>query len=847
MKRLALPLVAMLPLLACTSVSAEPAPKARFTFDQLSLPDGRSFAIGLSYSEIQPASLDLEYSSESDDAATGRGCETFGIPGANGISLMFEGGTLVRIDAYTPYDPTQTVGIYIFAIWEMFRPLRNGARMCFPSFQELLNPADLVAFLIRYDVTEMLFTPSALEKALQAAAAAMTKDVPLQRIILNGEVVSDALVAAAAEKLPRATLWNLYSICETHDIAMTKVTSGQVAGAVGVAMPYLRAVVLDDHDQECPAGQAGLLHFEGPQMLGPGYVNRPEETQLRFRELVLNGTATRLYDTGDQGYVAPDGMIHVMGRIAHMLKLRGHSIQTRELTESLGHFLGFLQGVPWIVDIDGQGKALAFYYCATTGQSDDNLAKWGLAAGENRIPAALSKALRAELPAYCVPSYLIALDAIPINPVSGKCDFKALPKLQISDAREPAHVDARPSVTCSAQVLGCPVSDVDPLLSFHDAGGDSLMAVNLVLALESAYGCRVDFDFALNVPLGRLHDVLTQTGPQPVGGFDRKGILLTGATGFLGSRVLAAAARILPDDQVIYCLVRPKRRDAQERLHEIAATQGVAPDRLVLLPAAIEDPHFGLDTASYAALCKNTRSVVHCAAMVNLAVDRTTMESWSKAGIANILQFCRDADADLRFSSSVAVFPDTGGPHAETATDIYAGCGGYGAAKIDAEHMIAASGVRATIVRLPSLYDLDAPNPRDIYEIILKASYRAGHMPQALEFPMTDVTATAAFLLGDVTGPDAPIYNLMADKRIVPMDSDALSAKDWLAAVDLDPGIANVIANFPQTLRADSSFINTNASAAWARLSGRPYSSISDSEALLSRRAQDYQSDPALI
>jgi thioester reductase-like protein/acyl carrier protein len=711
--------------------------------------------------------------------------------------------------------------------------------MCFPSFQELLNPADLVAFLIRYNVTEMLFTPSALEKTLQAATHAMTNDVPLRRVVLNGEVVSDALIAAAAQKLPNAALWNLYSICETHDIAMTQITvQARAPGAVGVAMPHLRAVVLDDHDQECAPGQPGLLHFEGLQMLGPGYVNRAEETRLRFREIVLNGTATRLYDTGDQGYVTLDGMIHVLGRIAHMLKLRGHSIQTRELTDSLGHFLGFLQGVPWIVDVAGQGKALAFYYCADAAQAYQNLAKWGLKPGENRMPAALSKALRAELPAYCVPSYLIALDAIPINPVSGKCDFRALPPVQMRAAADTTSSEIRPSVICSAQALGCNVADVDPSLSFHDCGGDSLMAVNLVLALEQTYQRRVDFDFALNVPLGRLHDVLTQTltTPQPSAGFDRKGILLTGVTGFLGSRVLAAVACSLPDDQVIYCLVRPKRRDALERLHEIAITQGVNPDRLVLLPAAIEDARFGLDGARYGALCANTQSVIHCAAMVNLAVDRTNMEIWSKAGIANVLQFCRDADADLRFSSSVAVFPDTGGLHPETATNLYDTCGGYGAAKIDAEQMIAASGISAAIVRLPSLYNLDAPNANDIYETILTACAKMGTIPDGLTFRMIDAHAAAQFLAGLNAEDGARYFNLAPDLWATPSQMRQIPVADWLAQAPISEAEHALIASDLTVLHADARLDHRNAAQAWAQLSDAPFDRISDPAALLSRR-----------
>ena len=752
-------------------------------------------------------------------------------------------------DAYTPYSLGTRVGIYVFAIWEMFRPLRNGGELWFPDARTLFAPRDLANFLIENDIDEMLFTPSFYDTFLNALDQDKAAALPLSRVVLNGEVVSDDLITASLAKLPNAALWNLYSICETHDVCMSLLTepAGNAPVSVGVPMQHLRAVILDEADLPCPTGTSGQLHFEGPRMLGGGYINRPEETRLRFRELMINGEATRLYDTGDQAWLDEAGALHIEGRIAHMLKLRGFSIQTKELTDTLRDKLAFSAAAPWVADVGTRGQSLIFYFAADTKQAQANAARWEIVAGTNRIPPELAKELREVLPAYCVPAFVVQMEALPLHPVSGKADMRALPA--VTDDSDTSDVGEDAVIAAAAVAMGCAADQIDPSLSFHDQGGDSLMCVNLMLELEKAYNRPIDFELAMNVPLHRLDQLMTQEAdaPAPTDDFDRPGILLTGATGFLGGHVLARAARDLPEGEVVYCLVRDKNRGARDRLDEVAAAHGVDRDRYIMVPGTLDAPGFGLEQAAYGALVTSTTKVIHCAAMVNLAIGRAEMLDWSARGMDTVLAFCRAANADLRFTSSSAVFPDRGGPWPEEPATLWDEITGYGAAKIAAEVAIRASGIAAAIVRLPSLYDLDAPNPRDIYEIILKASYRAGHMPQALEFPMTDVTATAAFLLGDVTGPDAPIYNLMADKRIVPMDSDALSAKDWLAAVDLDPGIANVIANFPQTLRADSSFINTNASAAWARLSGRPYSSISDSEALLSRRAQDYQSDPALI
>lgn len=751
-------------------------------------------------------------------------------------------------DEFTPYQHGMRVGIYVFAIWEMFRPLRKGAELWFPNASTLFSPRELADFLIAHKVDEMLFTPSFYDTFLTALDTTKAVRLPLSRVILNGEVVGDDLIATSLAKLPNTALWNLYSICETHDVCMSHLTepAGDAPVSVGVPMEHLRAIILDETDTPCPTGTSGQLHFEGPRMLGRGYINRPEETRLRFRELTIQGRETRLYDTGDQAWVDDTGALHIEGRIAHMLKLRGFSIQTRELTDTLRDKLAFSSAAPWVANVGARGQSLIFYYAADASQAQTNAEKWGLTTGANRMPTDFAAQLREVLPAYCVPSFLVQMDALPLHPVSGKANMRALPVVTDDTDVESAAEDA--VIAAAAVAMGCAPSQIDPALSFHDQGGDSLMCVTLMLELEKAYRRPIDFELAMNVPLHRLDQLMTQEAdtPAPTDNFGRPGILLTGATGFLGGHVLAQAACDLPEGEVIYCLVRDKNRGARDRLDDVAATHGIASNRYVMVPGTLDAPDFGLDASPIRALAASVRQVIHCAAMVNLAIGRKEMLDWSARGIDTVLQFCRDASADLRFTSSSSVFPDRGGPWPETPAALWDDITGYGAAKIAAETAIRTSGISAAIVRLPSLYDLDTPNPRDIYEIILEASLKAGHMPQPLMFPMTDVTDAAAFLLGPITATDGPIYNLMADTPVTPDDPNALPVRDWLAKVDLDPGIANVIENFPETLQADASFINRAARTAWAHISDRPYSAISDSDTLLARRGFDYQSAPAL-
>ena len=243
----------------------------------------------------------------------------------------------------------------------------------------------------------MLFTPSFYDTFLSALDSEKAAALPLSRVILNGEVVSNDLITTSFNKLPNMTLLNLYSICETHDVCMSHLTEavGDTPTSVGIPMKHLRTIILDDADVPCPTGTSGQLHFEGSRMLGRGYINRPEETRLRFRELTIDGQETRLYDTGDLAWVDDTGALHIEGRIAHMLKLRGFSIQTRDLTDTMHDSLAFSSAAPWVAEVGTRGQSLIFYFAADATHAKTNADRWGLTAGINRIPAELAAKLRA--------------------------------------------------------------------------------------------------------------------------------------------------------------------------------------------------------------------------------------------------------------------------------------------------------------------------------------------------------------------------------------------------------------------------------------------------------------------
>ncbi len=94
----------------------------------------------------------------------------------------------------------------------------------------------------------------------------------------------------------------------------------------------------------------------------------------------------------------------------------------------------------------------------------------------------------------------------------------------------------------------------------------------------------------------------------------QRGVLLTGATGFVGAHLLAALLEAGPYD--VYALVRAAGVDAaRERivttLAEQRLTDRVDLDRVVVLPGDLELREFGLGIETFARLGQRLRAIVH--------------------------------------------------------------------------------------------------------------------------------------------------------------------------------------------------------------------------------------------
>ncbi|MDQ2635601.1 MAG: amino acid adenylation domain-containing protein, partial [Actinomycetota bacterium] len=155
-----------------------------------------------------------------------------------------------------------------------------------------------------------------------------------------------------------------------------------------------------------------------------------------------------------------------LGRADEQVKIRGYRIELGEIQAALAQLDGVEQAAVIVREDRPGDKRLVGYI---TGSAD---------------PATARGALAEELPGYMVPSAVVRIEALPLT-VNGKLDKRALPAPEFSDGaqyRAPANATEEILTGIYAQVLGLDRVGVDD--SFFDLGGDSLLAMRLIAAIN---------------------------------------------------------------------------------------------------------------------------------------------------------------------------------------------------------------------------------------------------------------------------------------------------------------------------------------------------------------------------
>jgi amino acid adenylation domain-containing protein len=346
--------------------------------------------------------------------------------------------------------------------WEAYGALLHGRRLVVVPESVAGSPEDLRALLISERVTVFNQTPS--------ATGMLSPDgLDSVALLVGGEACPDELVDRWA---PGRVMINQYGPTETTMwVAWSApLTAGSGPPPVGSPVAPAAFFVLDEWLRPVPTGVVGELYVAGAGV-GVGYWRRSALTASRFVACPFVGPEApgqRMYRTGDLVWWDADGQLHYVGRADEQVKIRGHRIEIGELRTALASVDGVEQAAVIAREDRPGDKRLVGYI---TGSAD---------------PAVVRGALAQRLPAYTIPSAIVVLAALPLT-VNGKLDRRALPAPEYHDGdryRAPATLTEEILAGIYAQVLGVVRVGVDD--SFFDLGGDSLLAMRLIAAINNS-------------------------------------------------------------------------------------------------------------------------------------------------------------------------------------------------------------------------------------------------------------------------------------------------------------------------------------------------------------------------
>jgi amino acid adenylation domain-containing protein/thioester reductase-like protein len=625
------------------------------------------------------------------------------------------------------------------AMWQLLWPLTFGGRVVVPEHSDIPNFYGLTELVNRHGVTMTDFVPSvfaAFVDHLFANPGERMQLASLRYLLIGGEKMNAQAVAQFRRMCPHVALINTYGPTEASIGMVFHETSPHEAVLIplGRAIDNTYAVVLGEASELVPMETIGEICIGG-ECLGGGYLGDPERTATScipnpFREI----PGPRLYRTGDAGYLGADGLLYYVGRRDGQVKISGIRIELEEIEHSLR----------------AHSDVADAHALLSSSAEANTVVAWAVPrAGRSLSCVDLATWLRARLPSGVVVRVLLR-DAMP-RTANGKLDGAELSRDTRARLEEGAGQQAGLSeaeerlAELWKNLLGIrPGAASD----FFDLGGGSLMALRCIAAIQRTFGKTISAEdfYSARTLSGVAHlidggspdrssqwlldtalaDQLPPPNARPA--TTPRVVLVTGATGFVGSHLVA----VLAAHQVerVYCLVRA--RDAAEARHRVlravaaSGTVGVDYAKVVGIACDLSQRGLGLSAQDRATCEAEADAIVHAAAVVDFLQPYAMLRNTNTLSSAELLAWCsaKRSKAFYHISSSsvdLSVLPE--------------GRSGYEQSKWVVENLLDSAGRRGfdvTSIRIgeaaPS-WRSGASNPRSALQLLLAACVATSAVP----------------------------------------------------------------------------------------------------------------------
>ena len=426
-----------------------------------------------------------------------------------------------------------------------------------------------------------------------------------------------------------------YGLTECAPLISANYPGCNKFGSVGKPVSYMDVKISD--------GEI-LVKGDGVML---GYYKNPEATAEAFDE-------DGYLHTGDLGHLDDEGFLYITGRSKNLIILdNGKNIYPEELETRIST----IEGVKDVMVYENKGKI-----CAAILPLDFN---------DKEVTKSIKlgiKAMNAELPPYkrVVSIVFISRDfprttTLKIKRKEAIKMIKEIISKKTVEYVPPSTKEQKKIISAFESVLGC--KNIGIKEDFFDMGGDSLMALEvsaivgipaqeiyerptaeqlaeaLVTAREAA---REESKININELIRHNSNLLHNS--------EVKYVLLTGATGFLGSHILR---ELLRRKLHVICLVRNEEKLKSVLKYYFPKEHEYF--RYKVRVGDIKQPQFGLSDEEYQLLVKKVDMVIHTAANVSHAGYYSDFEKTNVIGTQNVIDFCILAGAVLQHTSTASV------------------------------------------------------------------------------------------------------------------------------------------------------------------------------------------------
>ncbi|MCR4561907.1 MAG: amino acid adenylation domain-containing protein [Bacilli bacterium] len=536
--------------------------------------------------------------------------------------------------------------------------LSHGYTAVIATEEEIENPLLLAETLIKHGVNIMFMTPSYVTNLLDIE--------PFMKALRNFKVLdmgAEAVPIELCEKLRslgvNAMIKNGYGPTETTiTVTYSTVTDRYMTIGKPVANTVVR--ILDKAGHILPTGAIGDLTLVG-EAVGIGYLGMPEKTAASFK--IVEGK--KAYRSGDLARINYEGNVEFFGRLDNQVKLRGLRVELDEIEKVLNTYPDVTRSYIMVKTNPTDGDYLAAYFTASKEVDKDDLT------------AHMAKSLTP----YMIPKAIMQLEKFPLTP-NGKIDKKALPEIEVTndshEIKEAKNELEKKILAIFRKALGREDVGIDD--DFFTYGGTSLSVSKVaMLALNDnlpiAYGdvfdnptvallekhvnsingapAEEETSETRHVEIGSLAHNLVAEVDDIKAVHEIKGVLLTGATGFLGIHLLR---ELMNQNIHVVALIRGGKLDAKSRLLGLLAYYFDSPlDEEVDKYVTVVDGDVTDETLIEKLGGTEFDTIINSAAIVKHFANDDIIERVNVGGVKNLIEVAKKRKARIVQISTLSV------------------------------------------------------------------------------------------------------------------------------------------------------------------------------------------------